>query len=126
MREQLNYERLQNKELIETITSLVKPAPVNIIKSDGQQPQAIPRGMTFSRRRGIIEAADRIQAARIKTSPVAAKPDNELKADPKIVEQIAKLEKELELPTETENDDNEQHKLHGENRAGEHTNGQGV
>jgi len=96
LQEALEYERERNKELIETITALVKPAP---IIQQTINPQAInkPIGLTFTRRRAELEKADRARAEAEK-SPHKAIPDKEL-VKTKTVEQ---LEQELGVSTVTD------------------------
>lgn len=75
LKEQLDYERAQNKELIETITTLLKPAPV-IQQAQGEPRPVVHRGVTWTRRRRELETADRLKA---EADRKAAKPDSEVK-----------------------------------------------
>lgn len=89
LKEALDYERARTKELIDTLTAILKPAPqVQEIKNNLTAGRiASPAGMTFTRRRAELEKADR---ARLEAEKHAAKPD-------KKIEEIEKLERELDI-----------------------------
>ncbi len=92
LKEALDYERARNKELIETLTELVKPTP--IVQPTSQTTNTVfrPIGMTLTRRRAELERADRA-AQEAKKGPHAARPDSELIQ----VATIAQLEAELKV-----------------------------
>lgn len=88
LKDEVKYLREQNKELTETLTALLKPKPVIISEPTELEPLGA-KGMMWSRRRAIIEAADRAEAALKQNSKLAAVPD------PIVVAETAKLEQEL-------------------------------
>ena len=94
LQEQLEYERSQNKEMLETLTSLLKPAPITL-SSTASTPVG-PKGMLWSRRRAELERQDR-ESIRVKTSsPVIGRPDKDISeptAEP--IKTIDQLEFEL-------------------------------
>jgi hypothetical protein len=93
LKEQLDYERAVNREMLETLTSLLKPVP--IIQSSTQTPQQIgPKGILWSRRRAELEKQDRERMRVQANSPVIGKPDAETEAV-KTTEAINQLEFEL-------------------------------
>jgi len=77
LKEQLKYEREKNKELTETLLSIIKPkayeAPAQelhpIVQTSG----------IFSRRRAALEAKDRAEAQILKQAVHLGKPDDNLK-----------------------------------------------
>lgn len=96
LREQLNYERSVNEEMLETLTSLLKPVPVAPQSSLQNLSQQGPKGVLWSRRRAELEKQDR-ESMRIKVnSPVVGRPDSESQREeprkPKTIDQL-----ELEL-----------------------------
>lgn len=84
LQETLEFERARNKELTETLTSLIKPQPI-IQTNTTLQPVRRPTGITFSRRRKELETQDRLRIE-AENSPLRARPDSEA---------IKKLEHEL-------------------------------
>src|SRR5574338_201965 len=87
LKEQLNYERDRNKELLETLTSLLKPQ--TIITSAAEPKPITPKAVRWSRRRAELEKLD-AETARINhTSPVIGSPDK-----------IEDLEAELDIQSE--------------------------
>lgn len=81
LKEALEFERNRTKELVETLTAIIKPQP--IIQTITNPSRVVsPAGMTFTRRRAELEKADRIKKD---AENKAAKPD----------ESILKLEEEL-------------------------------
>lgn len=102
LKTQLEFERAEKKELTETLLNLVKPQPViqsiepKVLKPGEQV------GLTFSRRRGILEEANR-RAREVKShSPFVAKPDSEKSEPPKHIteESIEAIENKLGLNEE--------------------------
>lgn len=94
LQEQLEYERSINKEMLETITSLLKPQPV--IQQQIPEPRPIgPRGVLWSRRRAELERQDR-ERIKAERSPFAAKSDKEVKP-PEPEEPKQKTIEQLEL-----------------------------
>ena len=93
LQEQIEYERAVNKEMLETLTSLLKPVP--IIQQQSQAPRtAGPQGVLWSRRRAELEKQDRERMKVQVNSPVVGKPDSEM---PKIEERKTIDQLELEL-----------------------------
>lgn len=94
LEEQLDYERASNKELLDTLTSLLKPVP--IIQQSSTTPVPVSRqGMLWSRRRIELEKQDR-ESARIKVgSPVIGRPDIETAKPVEQPKTIDELETEL-------------------------------
>lgn len=91
LKQQLEYERANNKQLQETLIGILRPTiqeqvPVEV-------PNVIHSTALFSRRRSALEEQARREAATMKTSKVLAKPDvvNDVPAD----ESVEKLEQEL-------------------------------
>jgi len=110
--EQLEYERAQNKEMLETLTSLLKPVP--IINQIQESRPLSPRGITFTKRRAELEKQDREKARIEKTSPYIAKPDNEVKKDePKTTTKtVEQLEMELGVVDSESDGAAEQQEVH--------------
>lgn len=94
LEEQLDYERASNKELLDTLTSLLKPVP--IVQQSSTTPVPVSRqGMLWSRRRIELEKQDR-ENARIKVgSPVIGRPDTETAKPVEQPKTIDELETEL-------------------------------
>lgn len=83
LEKQLEYEVAKNKELTETLISILKPkvveaAPVEVANFK-------PVGVTFSRRRAILEEQERQKSKVLQNNPLVAKSDDS----------IQKLEEEL-------------------------------
>jgi hypothetical protein len=99
LREQLEYERAVNQELVETLTSIVNP---NRISSPNNGVETAPianlRAGMWGKRRAALELKDRLKALTEANSPNLGKPDKEIKKD----ETIDKLEEELGLETKQE------------------------
>jgi hypothetical protein len=99
LREQLEYERAVNQELVETLTSIVNP---NRISSPNNGVETAPianlRAGMWGKRRAALELKDRLKAQTEANSPNLGKPDKEIKKD----ETIDKLEEELGLETKQE------------------------
>ena len=95
LKQQLDYERANNKELQATLINILKPqiteAPVVEIAPVSQT------SVLFSKRRAALEEKDRLSASIVRSSKHLAQPDNALHAikEDKIDENIDKLEKEL-------------------------------
>jgi hypothetical protein len=98
---QLEYERKVNQDLIETLSALLKPAPVieQVIVNE-QNPPVESKFQTWAKRRAALEAADRQAYEVMKNSKIAAKSDKELEASKETVEE---LEKEVLDNKENEN-----------------------
>ncbi len=93
LREQIAYLQTQNKELLETLTALIKPAPIVI--ADSNNAEAVkPLNMNgrFTRVRAELEKRDREQAL-TRSSKSIARPD--VAQNPIVDESIEKLESEL-------------------------------
>ena len=74
LKEQLEYEKAVNKEMLETLTSLLKPVPI-INQPVGEPRPVSQRGKIWSRRKIELEKADKARA----TAPPSqheAKPDD--------------------------------------------------
>lgn len=106
LKEQLEFERAEKKELTQTLLNIINPkaiiaAPVEL------QPIHQTSGL-WSRRREALEARDREEARLQKTSAHLAKPDalrtveKTIITDRKIYDDVDKLEKELDIPVEKE------------------------
>lgn len=87
LQEALEFERERNKELLETVMSIIKPAP--LVEEHRVTPSAVPRqvGLTFTRRRAELEKQDKLRTEAL-NSPHAAKPDSELASTQKTVSQL--------------------------------------
>jgi len=95
----LEYERANNREMLSTLTSLLKPIP--IIQQSSTSPVPVSRqGMLWSRRRIELEKLDRENARIRVSSPVIGKSDTETK--PEITRTIDELESELGISEATE------------------------
>lgn len=102
LQEQLDYERITNKELIAAMVGLVKPEPIVI-----QPPEVLHPVHTvglWSKRRAELEKRERVEASikKDKSNPFAAKLDEVKKEEPAPVvtikdDSINKLEEELGL-----------------------------
>jgi hypothetical protein len=88
LREQLEYERDNNKEMLLTLTSLLKPQVVQAPETAELQPVRTNRFTRWSHKKAELERLEREKVRVNTTSPVVAHPDND-KSD------IAKLEEEL-------------------------------
>lgn len=89
LQEQLDYERDRNREMLETLTSLLKPQV--IIQPESEFKPITPHFTRWSRRRAELERLEREKIQINKTSPVVANPDSE---------EINKLEEELGVQNE--------------------------
>lgn len=87
LKQQLTLVNNEKKELLDTITSLIKPK-INYEKAAENFAPITPNIMTLSRRRRILEENSKL-AAQTKDSPLAAKPDT-----------IEDLEQELGITVE--------------------------
>lgn len=100
LKEQLEFEREEKHELINTLLRIVKPDAVVADRintpTDGQ---IISGAKTFSRRRAALELKDRIEAQTRANSNIIAKPDSEI-SEAKTIEQ---LEQELNLSGREQN-----------------------
>jgi hypothetical protein len=98
LKQQLEYKTAENKELIDTLLSLVNPKVIHQPAPVEVKPAV---GMTFSRQRAAREQADRQRSQIVKTSPFLAKPDELVqtanRTEPKTAEE---LERELGLEEE--------------------------
>lgn len=88
LKTQLEFERANNKELTDTLLSIVRPKVYEAPPVE-MQPLANTAGL-FSRRRAVLEERDRLAAKTLVESKNIGKPDNL-----KDIEPIAKLEEEL-------------------------------
>lgn len=95
LKEQLVYERAQNQEMLETLTSLLKPVPIIHTTGEGTQPIK-PSGKMWSRRRQELERMDK-EKAKAMQSPLAAKPDIEVKPPEVVIDNTRKTVSQLEL-----------------------------
>lgn len=91
LKESLEFERARNKELLETLTALLKPAPIQQV-TNNTQVTARPVGLTFSRRRAELEKADRLRTEAL-SSPHAAKPNT---SNTETIPELSELIKETE------------------------------
>jgi hypothetical protein len=101
LREQLVYERQVNKELTETLTSLLRPAP--IIQQPIGEPQVVAGPTLWSRKRRELEMNDRILAQQLRHSNLQGKPDSDQASAPAstpVVQTVEQLEKELNVNQE--------------------------
>lgn len=73
----LDYERLVNKDLVDTITSLVKPAPVVQYQQETRVPP-VNKPILWTARRQQLEEQERQKAQTLRTSNLVAKPDPEV------------------------------------------------
>jgi hypothetical protein len=75
LREQLDYERSEKRELLDVLTAQLKPQV--IVQSNTELKAMTPRFTRFSRRRAELERIDR-ESTQIKiNSPVIGKSDEE-------------------------------------------------
>jgi hypothetical protein len=97
LKQQLDYERQNNKELQATLINILKPqiseAPVVEIAPVAQS------SVLFSKRRAAMEEKDRLTASVVRSSKNLAMPDN-IVNDKVENERIAKLEAELGIAEE--------------------------
>jgi hypothetical protein len=98
LKEQLEYERVVNQELTQTITGLLKPQPQIVAQVQANTAQSVI-GRTFSRRRAELEKQDKITAETAARSVLLAKPD---KPKDLVSELNEKLEAELGINQATE------------------------
>ena len=91
LKQQLEFERSEKKELLDTILRIVNPKVVESEPVRELTPIVNTTGL-FSRRRAALEARDRHEAQILAQSKNVAKPD--------ITESIEQLENELGLDTE--------------------------
>src|SRR5882672_11162286 len=93
LKEQLDYERAQSKEMLSLISSLLKPKEIFVPE---QPPMPItPRHTIFSRRRAELEKTDAELARKMRNSTLVAREDPEQKSKVNPVEQ---LEIDLGIP----------------------------
>lgn len=93
LKEQLEFERSEKKQLTETLLNIIKPktyeaAPIEL------EPVAITGG-TFARRRAALEARDRAEAQILKDKKFIGEPDRMVSSGT-----IEQLEKELGVQEE--------------------------
>ena len=93
LKQQLEYERSEKKQLTDTLLAIISPkvieaAPIEV------NPITITAG-NFARRRAILEQRDREEAKILKQANHLGKPDDNLK-------RIDSLEKELGIQEESE------------------------
>ena len=88
LHEQLDFERSRNKELTETLTSLIKPRVILQDNSAELKPLG-SKFQTWRHKREELERLDREEAKLRKNSPVIAKPEPiETKPVDPVVEQL--------------------------------------
>ncbi len=96
LRLQLEHERQINKDLTDTLSSLLKPAPIVINETVSSNEPLIAAStskfMNWAKRKAALELADREAFETLKKSKVAAVADSEIKT-----ESIETLEKQLNL-----------------------------
>ena len=95
LKQQLEWERSENKRLTDTLLSIIKPkeyeaSPIAI------EPIVTTAGL-FSRRRAALEAKDRHEAQILREKKYVAIPDNEIEEANKKIEE---LESELGVKEE--------------------------
>ena len=79
LKEQLEFERRVNENLVETLLKIVKPEPVVADRVNLPENTQILKGaQTFSRRRAALELKDRLAAQIEKSSNIIAKSDDEI------------------------------------------------
>lgn len=107
LREQLQFERERNRELTETLTSLLKPKPI-IIEEREPDKNPATTARTWSQRRRILEANEAQKISLVQNSPLAAKPDEIKSSEAKTSEEnqkdIEALEESLGIAEEGDND----------------------
>lgn len=91
---QLEVANAEKKEMLEALTSIVKPPAPQAVEVKALEPVE-RKFTTFSRRRAALEEASR-QRAKAEENNLAAKPDN-------IQRSIEKLEEELGVVSASEN-----------------------
>ena len=97
LKEQIKYEREQNRELMNNLLALTKPH-IDVIAAEPIAVNPLKQPMTFSKRRVELERQDRENAARIRQSSILiAKPDSATYDN----NQVEQLEKELGISQET-------------------------
>lgn len=74
LKDEVAYLRAQNKELLETITSQLKPAPIVVEQSDGKAFKPLNINGRFTRVRAELEKRSREEFIR-QNSKSIAKPD---------------------------------------------------
>lgn len=91
LKQQLEYERSEKKQLTETLLAIVHPKVIEqpIVELSPIQQSA----GTFARRRAVLEAKDREEARILNEAKYLGKPDDKLK-------DINKLETELGIEKE--------------------------
>ena len=93
LKQQLEYERSEKKQLTDTLLAIVSPKVIETAPVEVNQ--IIQSAGLFSRRRAILEQRDREEAKILKQANHLGKPDDNLK-------KIDKLEQELGIQEERE------------------------
>lgn len=74
LKQQLEYERLEKKQLTETLLSIIQP---KVVEAQPQEIQpVIQSSALFSRRRAALEARDREEARTLRESKHIGQPDD--------------------------------------------------
>lgn len=99
LKHQLRETNQEKKDLLELVMSLVRPTPAKIEPREAQISKIpiIPKNMTWSRRRAMLEERDRIETQLRKNSPFMASPveREEYENNKDREESVAALEREV-------------------------------
>ena len=99
--ESIEFERMRNKELLLTLTELVKPRPA-VIEDNKVYNPILSRHAPFSARRAVLERESQAKADEIRrSSPVIARDIRELKQPiVHMATSVEQLEEELSISGE--------------------------
>lgn len=93
LKEQLEFERADKKEVMNTLLSILQPKAFEAVTTELEP--MLPKATTFSKRRAALEQRDRLEAQLKQSSPFIGKKDED--KDIAIATSIDNLEQELSI-----------------------------